>query len=61
MVEDLPISGKRVSLHVPRRKVRCPEDRTIRVEEIAWISIAGYLTQSLKLKHERLKIIKNNY
>ena len=37
MVEDLPISGKRVFLHVPRRKVRCSEDGTIRVEEIAWI------------------------
>jgi transposase len=38
MVEDLPISGKRVFLHVPRRKVLCVEDGTIRVEEIDWIS-----------------------
>jgi len=37
MIEDLPISGKRVFLHVPRRKVRCLEDGTIRVEEIVWI------------------------
>ena len=37
MVEDLGISGKRVFLHVPRRKVRCIEDGTIRVEEIDWI------------------------
>ena len=36
-LEDLPISGKRVFLHVPRRKVRCIEDGTIRVEEIIWI------------------------
>lgn len=36
-VEDVPISGKRVFLHIPRRKVRCLEDGTIRVEEIAWI------------------------
>ena len=36
-VEDLPISGKRVFLYVPRRKVRCIEDGTIRVEEISWI------------------------
>ena len=36
-LEDLPISGKRVFLHVPRRKVRCIEDDTIRVEEIDWI------------------------
>lgn len=37
IVEDLPISGKRVFLHVPRRKVRCKEDDMIRVEEIDWI------------------------
>jgi len=37
MVEDLPISGKRVFLHVPRRKVHCFEDGTISVEKIAWI------------------------
>jgi transposase len=36
-LEDLPISGKRVFLHVPRRKVCCIEDGTIRVEEIGWI------------------------
>lgn len=36
-VEDLPICGKRVFLHIPRRKVRCVEDGTIRVEEIDWI------------------------
>ena len=38
IVEDLPISGKRTFLHVSRRKIRCHEDGTIRVEEIAWIS-----------------------
>ena len=36
-LEDLPISGKRVFLHIPRRKVRCIEDGKIRVEEIGWI------------------------
>ena len=36
-LEDLPISGKRVFLHISRRKVCCIEDGTIRVEEIGWI------------------------
>ena len=36
-VEDLPISGKRVFLHVPKRKVRCPIDGVIRVEKHDWI------------------------
>ena len=29
VVEDLPISGKRVFLHVSRRKVSCIEDGTL--------------------------------
>ena len=37
VVEDMSISGKRVFLHIPRRKVRCREDDTIRVEELPWI------------------------
>ena len=36
-VEDMPISGTRVFLHIPRRKVHCCEDGTIRVEELPWI------------------------
>jgi len=33
VIEDLPICGKRVFLHVCKRKVVCPEDGRIRVEE----------------------------
>ena len=32
-VEDLPICAKRVFLSIPKRKVRCPNDGKIRVEE----------------------------
>ena len=34
VVQDLPIAGKRVFLHVPKRKSRCIEDGRIRVEEL---------------------------
>jgi len=37
IVEDLGILGKRVFLTVPKRKIKCVEDGTIRVEEIPWI------------------------
>lgn len=37
VIEDLPISGKRVFLHVRKRKVLCPEDGRIRVEEFNWM------------------------
>jgi transposase len=32
-VEDLSLCGKRVFLYIPKRKVRCPNDGKIRVEE----------------------------
>ncbi|TRZ42624.1 ISL3 family transposase [bacterium] len=38
MVEDLQISGKRVFLLVPKRKVKCSEDGTIRVEDLQWLN-----------------------
>ncbi len=37
VIEDFPISGKRVFLHVCKRKVFCSEDGRIRVEEYHWI------------------------
>jgi len=36
-VEDLPISGKRVFLRIPKRKAVCLEDGKIRVEELVWL------------------------
>src|SRR4030066_1468905 len=37
IVEDLPISGKRVFLHVPKRRSLCLEDDKIRTEEVDWL------------------------
>ncbi len=37
LVEDLPINGKRVYLHVSGRKSVCLEDGSIRVEELEWV------------------------
>lgn len=37
VVEDLKIGSKRVFLMVPKRKVRCTEDNTIRVEDLQWL------------------------
>ncbi|WP_288957394.1 ISL3 family transposase [uncultured Desulfovibrio sp.] len=34
-VEDLPLFGKRVFLYLPKRKIRCPKDGKIRVEDFA--------------------------
>ena len=37
VIEDIPISGKRVFLHVCKRRVFCSEDGRIRVEEFDWM------------------------
>ena len=34
-MEDLPLFGKRVFLYLPKRKIRCPKDGKIRVEDFA--------------------------
>ncbi|MDO9586193.1 MAG: ISL3 family transposase [Syntrophales bacterium] len=58
VVEDLPIIGKRVFLHVSRRKVLCIEDGTIRVEEIDWIQ--GRFTLRFAEQVYRLTSITTN-
>lgn len=57
-VDDLPISGKRVILHVPKRKSRCLEDGSIRVEEHEWIR--GRVTQRYAEHIYRLTSIATN-
>lgn len=57
-VEDLPISGKRVFLHVPKRKSFCLEDGSIRVEEHEWIM--GRVTRRYAEQIYRLTSITTN-
>jgi len=57
-VEDLPIFGKRVFLHVPIRKLPCTEDNTIRVEELNWIR--GRFTKRFADQVFRLTSITTN-
>jgi transposase len=57
-VEDLRISGKRVFLLVPKRKVQCAEDRTIRVEELKWLN--GRFTARFAEQVYRLTSITTN-
>lgn len=58
VVEDLPISGKRVFLHVPKRKSLCNEDDRIRVEEVGWLR--GRFTQRFAEQLCRLTSITTN-
>lgn len=58
VVEDLPISGKRVYLQVPKRKSVCLEDGSIRVEEIEWVK--GRFTKRFVEHVYRLTSITTN-
>ena len=58
VIEDLPISGKRVFLHVPKRKSLCFEDDRIRVEEHDWIR--GRFTRRFANQVYRLTSITTN-
>lgn len=58
IVEDLPISGKRVFLHVPKRRALCLEDERIRTEELIWLR--GRVTQRFADHIYRLTSITTN-
>lgn len=58
LVEDLPVSGKRVFLLVPKRKVQCAEDGSIRVEELQWLN--GRFTARFAEQVYRLTSIATN-
>ena len=58
VVEDLGIAGKRVYLHVPKRKVICAEDYRIRVEEFPWLQ--GRFTKRFADQVNRLTAITTN-
>lgn len=57
-VEDLPLCGKRVFLYIPKRKVRCPNDGRIRVEEHA--ILRGRFTRRFARNVSRLTSITTN-
>jgi transposase len=58
VVEDLPMSGKRVFLHVPKRKSLCTEGDSIRVEELDWLR--GRFTKRFADQVYRLTSIATN-
>jgi transposase len=57
-VEDLPLSSKRVFLYVPKRKIHCPHDGRIRVEQFGWLR--GRFTSRFAKQVYRLTSITTN-
>lgn len=58
IIEDLPMSGKRVFLHVPKRRSLCHEDERIRTEELEWMR--GRVTRRFAEHIYRLTSIATN-
>lgn len=60
VAEDLRIAGKRVYLHVTKRRVRCPCDGCIHVESVDWIKPRSRVTNRLAESVYRLTAITTN-
>lgn len=60
VVEDLRITGRRVFLHLVKRRVRCPEDRCIHVEALDWIKPRSRVTNRFADQVYRLTTITTN-
>ena len=60
IVEDLPISERRVYLHVKKRRYRCPKDGKIYVEKISWLKKRVRVTYRFARQVNRLTGITTN-
>lgn len=60
VVEDLGIFGKRVYLHVTKRRHRCPLDKCVYIEDISWLKKWGRVTKRFAEQVSRLTAITTN-
>lgn len=60
VAEDHPISGRRVFLHIKKRKHRCPEDGKIHIEDTPWLKLFARVTNRFAEQVCRLTAITTN-
>ena len=60
VVEDLRITGRRVFLHLVKRRVHCPKDGCIHVEALDWIKPRARVTNRFADQVYRLTSITTN-
>jgi transposase len=58
--QDLPISGKKVYLHIRKRRYRCPRDGKILTEDIPWLKKWARVTRRFAEQVSRLTAITTN-
>jgi transposase len=59
-IEDLAIVGKRVYLHVVKRRYVCPNDKRIHIEEVPWLKKWSRVTNRFAEQISRLTAITTN-
>lgn len=60
VAEDLRMAGRRVFLHVIKRRIQCPADGCVHVESVAWIKSRSRVTNRLAHEIYRLTAITTN-
>lgn len=60
VVEDLPVFGKRVYLHVIKRRYICPKDKRTYIEEVPWLKKWSRVTKRFAKSVSRLTAITTN-
>jgi transposase len=60
VIEDLRITGRRVFLHLVKRRIHCPEDGCIHVEALDWIKPRSRVTNRFANEVYRLTAITTN-
>ncbi len=60
IVQDKAIINLRVYLHIVKRRYRCPEDKSIRTEEILWLKKWSRVTKRFAEDINRLTAITTN-
>ncbi len=60
VAEDETISGRRVFLHIIKRKYKCPKDNRIHIEQTPWLKLFSRFTNRYCHKVTRLTAITTN-
>jgi transposase len=60
IAEDQPIIGRRLFLHIKKRKHRCPKDGKIHVEHTPWLKLFSRITDRYAKQISRLTAITTN-
>jgi len=60
VAEDQSMCGRRVFLHIRKRKYRCPEDQKIHVEDTPWLKLFSRVTNRYASQINRLTAITTN-